>query len=418
MTGKWHLSKQPTDFGFDRYWGHLSGKTDFFVGDETFRLNGEKWEEFPKDFYATDAIADWSLGFLEEALSTGKPFFHYVAFNAPHYPLQAPKEEVQKYWGTYSEGWEGIREARFKRQKEMGLFPDSLDLPPMPAHVPAWEDLTETQREFESFRMSIYAGMVDRLDRNVGRLVDFLEEKGVLENTLILFCSDNGACPFERSDNLHLPPWEGESFYLYDASWATVCNTPLKHYKQTQHEGGISSPLIVHWPNRVKKAGGWENSPGHLIDVMATCIDIGSATYPQSEEVEPLQGLSLEPLFRGEERTGHEELYFQFSTCRALRAGNWKAVSFYEQPWELYRIHGGPFRTKRFGQKNFPERIGIVSKPLARSSRRIWIAAPEKQPPTGQRRPTRSDSRHLAFAGSLQRLVPPRILTLTKPSRG
>ena len=338
MAGKWHLSKQPTDFGFLRYWGHLSGMCDYFTGDSTFRYNGEAWNDFDEDFYTTDANVDYSMVFLEEAMGSGKPFFHYIAFNAPHYPLQAPREDVERYLGSYDAGWEKIRAERFKRQQEMGIFEATSELPPLPEHMSAWDSLSPDQQEFESFRMSVYAAMVDRLDRNIGRLVDYLEGKGVMENTLLMICSDNGACPFERSRNLQIPPWEGGSFLLYDASWATVCNTPLRHYKQTQHEGGISTPLIVHWPRKVKNPGSWERSPGHLVDVMATCLDVTGASYPEREGLQPLQGLSLAPLFRGDERKGHEDLYFVYGNCRALRRGDWKAVSFYGSRWELYNL--------------------------------------------------------------------------------
>ncbi len=338
MSGKWHLNKQPTDFGFQRYWGHLSGATDCFVGDQTFRLNGEPWNDFDEDFYTTDANVDYAIDFIDEALAEEKPFFHYIAFNAPHYPLQAPKEDIRKYLNRYDEGWGAIRKARFAKQKQLGLFPESMKLPPMPVHVPDWESLTDKQRDFESFRMAIFAAMVDRVDQSVGRMVGYLKEKGVLDNTLILLCSDNGACPFERSKRLDLPPWEGRSYYLYDASWATVGNTPLLNYKQTQHEGGISSPLIVRWPGQVKQEGRWERAPGHLVDIMATCLEVAGARYPERPDVEPLQGKSLVPLFRGEGRAGHDELYFRFSSCRALRQGDWKVVSFYNQQWELYNI--------------------------------------------------------------------------------
>jgi len=246
MTGKWHLHKQPTDFGFQRYWGHLSGATDFFQGDSTFRFNGSPWSDFDEDFYTTDANVDFSMEFLKEALDSDRPFFHYIAFNAPHYPLQAPEKEVEKYLGLYDPGWNKIRQDRFKKQQGMDLFVSSRALPPLPAHMTSWDSLSIEQKEFESFRMSVYAAMVDRLDWNIGRLVTFLEERGAMENTLVMICSDNGACPFERSRNLEIPPWEGGSFLLYDASWATVSNTPLRHYKQTQHEGGISSPVIAH----------------------------------------------------------------------------------------------------------------------------------------------------------------------------
>ncbi len=361
MTGKWHLSKQPTDFGFQRYWGHLSGCTDFFKGDDSFRLNGEPWSEFDDSFYTTDANVDYAVRFIDEALENKKPFFHYIAFNAPHYPLQAPKSDIQKYLNRYDGGWDEIRRKRFDKQKRLGLFPQAMTLPPMPAHVPIWEELTARQREFESFRMAIYAAMVDRVDQNIARMVDHLRERGVLENTLIILCSDNGACPFERSRKLDIPPWKAGSYYLYDASWATVGNTPLLNYKQTQHEGGISSPLIVRWPGRISNEGRWEHSPGHLVDIMATCLDVTGADYPDSDAIEPLQGRSLVPLFNGKQRAGHDEIYFRFSSCRALRKGDWKVVSFYGKRWELYNI-----ATDRCEQHDLalqhPEKVKSLSK--------------------------------------------------------
>lgn len=360
MTGKWHLDKQPTDFGFQRYWGHLSGATDYFVGDKTFRLNGEEWNGFDKDFYTTDANVDWSMKFIDEALASGRPFFHYIAFNAPHYPLQAPKADIRKYLGRYDTGWEKIREARFAKQKQLGIFPRDMALPPLPDHVPKWGSLTAHQKQFESFRMAVFAAMVDRVDQNIGRMIDYLKEKGQLDNTLIILCSDNGACPFERSKHLDVPPWKGNSFYTYDASWATVGNTPLRNYKQTQHEGGISSPLIVRWPKHIRNEGGWERAPGHLIDIMATCIDAGEAKYPTSGTIEPLQGLSLVPLFQGLERRGHEEIYFEFGGCRALRKGDWKVVSFYGKQWELYNIAEDRVEQNDLADR-YPERVMEMS---------------------------------------------------------
>ena len=338
MTGKWHLNGEPTDFGFERYWGHLSGCTDFFIGDNSFRLNGEKWNDFTPGFYTTDANVDYAMEFIDEALKTDKPFFHYIAFNAPHYPLQAHKKDIQKYLGRYDSGWDAIRKERFEKQKKLGLWNDSMELPPMPKHVPEWDGMGDKAKQFESFRMAIFAAMVDSIDQNIGRLVDYLEEKGQLDNTLIMLCSDNGACPFERSKNIDIAPWKAKSYYLYDASWATVGNTPLRHYKQTQHEGGISSPLIVHWPGQIRKEGRWERGAGHLVDIMATCIDVGKGEYPERDGLEPLQGKSLVPLFKGKGRKGHDEIYFQFSDCRALRKGDWKVVSFYGQKWELYNV--------------------------------------------------------------------------------
>lgn len=360
MAGKWHLDKQPTDFGFNRYWGHLSGSTDYFAGDKTFRLNGEVWNDFDDDFYTTDANIDWSITFLDEALKSGKPFFHYIAFNAPHFPFQAPKDDIEKYLGRYDAGWEPIRTARFEKQKNLELFPQDLSLPPLPEHIPDWAGLTGQQRKFESFRMSIYAAMVDRIDQNIGRLTDWLEEKGELDNTLIMLCSDNGACPIERSRHLDIPPWKGRSYYVYDASWATVGNTPLKHYKQNQHEGGISSPLIVRWPGKLSSPGRWERAPAHLIDIMATCIEAADAQYPRRKGLEPLQGKSLVPLFSGKSRAGHDEIYFEYGGCRALRMGDWKLVSFYQHQWELYNIADDRLELNNLASE-FPHRVSEMA---------------------------------------------------------
>ena len=360
MAGKWHLHKEPTDFGFQRYWGHLSGATDYFLGDSSFRYNGKQWSSFEDGFYTTDANVNFSLDFLDEAVESGKPFFHYIAFNAPHYPLQAPKDEIKKYMGVYDEGWDRIRDARFAKQKTIGLFGSSQVLPPLPAHMTSWDSLSTEQKEFESYRMSVYAAMVDRLDWNVGRLVTFLEERGIMENTLLIICSDNGACPFERSRNLEIPPWEGGSFLLYDASWATVSNTPLRHYKQTQHEGGISSPLIVHWPGHIKNQGQWERSPGHLVDLMATCLEVSDQSYPQRNTIQPLQGRSLLPLFKRGEREAQEAIYFRFGRCRALRKGEWKLVSFYGSRWELYNMESDRFEQNDLAA-DYPELVRELS---------------------------------------------------------
>ncbi|MBE9519073.1 MAG: sulfatase-like hydrolase/transferase, partial [Bacteroidetes bacterium] len=322
--------------------------------------NGAPWSAFQEDFYTTDANVDYSMEFLDEALDSGRPFFHYIAFNAPHYPLQAPEDDVKKYLGVYDAGWDRIRETRFTKQQAMGLFASSLALPPLPAHMTSWDSLSTEQKEFESFRMSVYAAMVDRLDWNIGRLVAFLEERGAMENTLVMICSDNGACPFERSRNLEIPPWEGGSFLLYDASWATVSNTPLRHYKQTQHEGGISSPMIVHWPGHIAHRGQWERSPGHLVDLMATCLEVSGQGYPQRDDLQPLQGRSLIPLFKGGEREAHEALYFRFGKCRALRKGDWKLLSFYGSRWELYNLESDRFEQHNLAA-DYPELVKELS---------------------------------------------------------
>ena len=346
MVGKWHLDGEPTDFGFHRYWGHLSGATNYFTGDDTFRLDGEAWpvpEELNgRPFYTTHAIGDFACEFLEEAIEGEAPFLLYVAFNAPHYPLQAPEEAVREYEGRYDAGWDEIRAARHGRQLASGLLPAQWKLSPRPAHVPAWTELDEEEQRWEADRMDAFAAMVETMDRSVGRVVDLLEAKGELANTLLLFCSDNGACPFERTRGRYTPPWDPASYWTYDAGWAHVGNTPFRLYKQNQHEGGISSPLIAHWPaGLVAETGAITDQPGHLIDIMATLVELAGAEYPPrigERVIAPLQGRSLLPILRGETREPHESLYFHFGTDRALRQGAWKLVSAKKGRWELYDL--------------------------------------------------------------------------------
>jgi len=369
MVGKWHLSKQPTDFGFQRYWGHLSGATNFFTGDNTFRLNGDKWTVpdtlNEKPFYTTHAITDFGLDFLEEATKEKeKPFLLYVAYNAPHYPLHAPEQDVKKYDGRYDAGWDVLRKERHRRQIASGLFSKEVKLSPRSDHVPAWRSLSDKEKQWEADRMEVFAAMVDVVDQNIGRLVNYLKKNDLFDNTLFLFCADNGGCPFERTRGRHLKPWDPKSYWTYDASWANAGNVPFRLYKQNQHEGGIASPLIVHWPNGLKtKLGTFTRQPAHLIDFMATFLDLAGAKYPKkvgSRTIDPLQGKSLLPIFRGETRKPHESLYFHFGTDRALRQGDWKLVSAKLGRWELYDLASDRTELNDLAAK-YPERVKAMA---------------------------------------------------------
>jgi arylsulfatase len=392
MVGKWHLQQQPTDFGFERYWGHLSGATNFFTGDDSFRLNGEKWDVPEtlngKPFYTTHAITDFALDFLEQATARDDPFLLYVAFNAPHYPLQAPESEIQKYDGRYDAGWDKLRVERHQRQLESGLVPSRWKLSPRPSHIPAWKSLSDKEKQWEADRMEVFAAMVDVLDQNVGRLVKYLETKGILDDTLILFCSDNGACPFERTRGRDLKPWDPDSYWTYDASWAHMGNTPFRLYKQNQHEGGISSPLIVHWPQGLKtEPGSVTRQPGHLIDLMATFVDVAGATYPRQlgeRKIDPLQGKSLLPILEGTNREPHETLYFHFGTDRALRQGPWKLVSAKRGRWELYNMLSDRTETNDLAGKH-PERVAQMAKEWFRLAKDVdRLGERQLLPVTGQ----------------------------------
>lgn len=341
MTGKWHLSKEPTDRGFEHYFGHLSGATDFFAGNNTFRLNGKPFKVPAKGFYTTDANTDYAMKFLDETRGSGKPFFCYIAYNAPHYPLQAPKADVEKYLGKYATGWDTLRKQRYAKQKELGLLKEGWKLSPRPKDVPAWDTLSEDVRKKEDLRMATYAAMIDRVDQNVGRLITHLKKNRQFDNTLILFLSDNGACPFNRNHHINKMPWEAGSHWTYDKGWAHACNTPFREYKRDQHEGGISTPMIAHWPDGLKaKAGSITHHVGHLVDVMATLLDLTATKYPDSfngQELKPLRGQSLLPILQGKQATKRHTLYFDFGGVHhAIRRGKWKLVAKNRGPWELY----------------------------------------------------------------------------------
>ncbi|MEO0477177.1 MAG: arylsulfatase [Planctomycetota bacterium] len=346
MTGKWHLKDQPTDHGFMRYWGHLSGATNFFLGDNTFRLNGEKWI-VPKDAstYTTNLNADWAIKFIDEGVKTDKPLYLYMAFNAPHYPLHCLEEDYRIYEDTYKPGWDAIRKERQAKQKQIGLFgKDDLKPAPRPGHVKPWNKLTAEEQDWEAQRMAAYAAMVHRMDLEIGRVLDHLRKQKLFDNTLVLFVSDNGACPFDRTKKnkgIERRPWDAQSYWCYSPGWAHVGNTPFRLYKQNQHEGGITSPAIVHWPAGLKTTpGSITGQPAHLIDVMPTVVELGEATYPKKDHqgaVLPMQGASLLPILQGEKREAYP-MFFRFSTNRAVRVGDMKLVSFRNSPWELYDL--------------------------------------------------------------------------------
>lgn len=383
MVGKWHLDAEPTDRGFDRYFGHLSGATNFFTGDNTFRLNGEPFTVPKTGFYTTDAKTDYAITFIDEARQTDQPFFLYVAYNAPHYPLHVKEPDFRKYEGRYDDGWDEIRGRRYQRQLELGLFPKETQLTSRLENVPAWESLNDEDRKWESQRMAAYAGMVDCMDQNIGRLVAHLRQHALLDNTIIMFCSDNGACPFERTKRKEYQPWEPESYWTYDKGWAHVGNTPFRWYKQNQHEGGITSPMIVSWSGLKTEPGTVTEQPAHLIDFMATCIDLAGVEYPQKyagRDITPLQGKSLLPIFQGDQREPHEWLYFQFSNNRAVRKGDMKLVSARGKPWELYNLADDRSETVNLADQQSEDALAL---------QKLWhdIAENVEQAPKNLRRP-------------------------------
>lgn len=343
MAGKWHLSKQPTDFGFQRYFGHLSGATNYFTGDTTFRLNGQPWKVPAEGFYTTVTNVDYALRFIGEAREEKKPWFLYLAFNAPHAPLQPIEADYKRYLGRYDVGWDKVRAARFAKQKQLGLFAAEVEPSARPEHVPAWDALKPELRVWEARRMAAYAALIDRVDQEVGRLVADLARAGELDNTVIVFVSDNGACPYDRrTAGRDDEPYHATTRWSDSTGWAWARNTPFRFYKQNQFEGGIATPAIVHWPAGLRtKPGHIEPTPAHLVDLLPTFAEIAGAKIPSTfpgRKPTPLAGVSLAPVLAGRGLKERPPIHLLFASDRGLRDGDWKLVSFQSGPWELYNL--------------------------------------------------------------------------------
>jgi arylsulfatase len=365
ISGKWHLGRPgPIERGFDEGYVMDGGFRTCWDPAAFRRLPADrpKRDHPPGKFYSTDAITDYALDFIADARKGVRPFFLYLAYNAPHFPLHAPTEEIAKYKDVYTKGWDRIREERYERQKNLGLLEPGVSLTPRSPFThpfkkengvnPAWDTIPADRRADLARRMAIYAAMVDRMDQNIGRVVEDLRKNGQLDNTLIMFLSDNGACAewdpwgFDGSSGpknvLHtgadLEKMGGpESYISYGSGWANACTAPWRLYKHYTHEGGISTPFIVHWSGRELTPRALNHDPAHLIDLLPTCAAVADAQYPRRDGLQPAEGQSLVPTFRGtfpQSRT----LYWEHEGNRAVRDGKWKLVGLHGKPWELYDI--------------------------------------------------------------------------------
>jgi len=353
LIGKWHLQGDPMDRGFDHFFGFLGGFGDHFAGSKDFRLDREPFTAFGPDYYSSDTFTDRAIQFIQSPKSDQKdqPFFLYLSFQAPHNPLQAPKADILKHRGNYTEGWQAVREARFKRQKEMGIVPADAKLPDYPKNLPVWESLSPAQRDLEDLRMSVYAAMIERMDHGIGRLMKALKESGTAENTLILFMSDNGTDSFSKADAAMLKqdklPGDPGSNWQPGTGWAYAAVTPWRLYKISQHGGGVTTGAIVWWPGNTGKAGRIENSPLHMIDVLPTINEL----LKQNTRAE-IAGESFLPLLKGKSWQRKNPLYFQFMDNRAIRTSKWTMVEVDEAGWELFRIKSDPLENKSVASQN------------------------------------------------------------------
>jgi arylsulfatase len=351
MAGKWHVGQNhgvtPTNRGFDRSLNAQAGGF-YFAGSpraELF-LNGEVLknddERLPKNWYSTDLWTTFGLKFIDESLTAKKPFFLYLAYNAPHFPLQAPAEEIAKFRGKYRQGWDKLRVQRHAKQVELGIVDKQWPMAPRPAEIQDWDRLSDQEQERFDSIMAVYAATVSRMDRAIGDLRQGLEKRGVLDNTLILFMSDNGgnaeAGPKGRTEG---DPTEAKSDWYCGESWAFLQNTPFRRYKHYNHEGGIATPLIAHWPAGIAAKNELRDQPSHLIDIMSTCLDVAAAkplTELKGKALIPLEGRSLVPAFSNKP-IERDALFWEHEGNAALRVGDMKLVRTGRNgAWELYDL--------------------------------------------------------------------------------
>ena len=375
-SGKHHASFNPHQRGFDHFSGFLGGAINFWnPGDKarqgeaqpgwravyTWAFDNKLVKPYhpPKDFFATDAFTDWGLEWLDEKEGLDAPFFLYLAYNAPHWPLHAHPEDIAKYQGVYDKGYEAVRKARYRRQLEIGLFDEDSAPLSEPEHQ-AWTALSDEQRKKEALRMQIHAAMVDRMDQNVGRLIARLRVTGKLDNTLIIFLVDNGSSHERPRRGSKDPSAEWGSVGSFEAigqSWANATNSPLRKWKVQGLEGGICTPMIAHWPDGITLP---ENSisrePCHLIDFVPTFMELAGerASYPKN--LPPLDGMSLTPSFAGKKLERQKPLFFQYGGWQAIREGSWKLVQKKNDPWQLYDLSRDRTETTNLASK-FPKRV-------------------------------------------------------------
>jgi arylsulfatase len=360
-SGKWHVDGKPLENGFDHSYS-LEDHDRHFAPKKHTEDDAALPPVDPKaGYYSSTAIADHAIKCLKEHAEkyADRPFFEFLAFTAPHFPLHAPPEDVARYRQTYLAGWDAMREQRWKRLQELHIggtslsaierdvgppyhFPDALKkLGPNEVNRPLpWNDLTPEQRQFQADKMAVHAAMVDRMDREIGRVLDQLRAMNALDNTLIFFLSDNGASAeiMVRGDG-HDPHAEcgtGATFVCIGPGWSSMCNTPLRRHKTWVHEGGISTPLIVHWPKGLAARGELRHAPRHVIDLAPTILEVAGGKWAEKMPTPP--GQSLVPLFANDAPAHERTFWWLHEGNKALRVGDWKIVAAKDASWELYDL--------------------------------------------------------------------------------
>lgn len=370
MTGKWHLGYHdqaawPLQRGFDKFYGSLSGAFNYFTPSGSRAMqDGNEPIEVGDEFYATDSLTDKACEYISAANQDSEaPYFLYLAYNAPHWPLNSKWEEFQKYRGKYRDGWEALMKRRLAKQQELGLW---KEVDPAPHVGPEWDSLNEKQRDDLDAIMAAYAGCIDSIDQNIGKLVSHIDSSGELDNTLIFFLSDNGACQEggtlgQGSEAMVKSPPEGTAGVRLGLAWANACNTPFRLYKHFLHEGGACTPMIAHWPAGIPegKRGSLVREFAYLPDFMATCVDLSRAEYPSN--VPACEGVSLAGSLAGSASAIHDKpIFWEHEGNAAMRHGKWKLVREYKKPWELYNIDTDRTEMNNLAKANAKQRTAMV----------------------------------------------------------
>jgi len=413
LTGKWHLGSEaplrPIDRGFDEYYGVLDGCCNFFNPAKQdplfynggrfrpFAHNGRRITEFPEGYYTTDAFSDHAVKTIQRFAQGDKPFFVHLCYTAPHFPLHAFDEDIERYRGKYSDGFHAMRERRHQRQAEMCLFASTPKLSAAENKkgdyrydydVPNWQTLPTAERKREEARMETYAAMVDRMDRGIGRVLAALKESAVADSTVVVFLSDNGGCATWPNHgqgqekgfikyNKGIAVGDSRGYEFVGKGWGWAQNSPFRQFKGWCYEGGIATPMIVRWPGTVAP-GSITHQVGHVFDFMPTLLELAESKYPsefKGNELLPLEGKSLLPIFRGRKRDGHASLSWELFGNRAIRQGDWKLVwGASEKTWELYDLKADRSETDNLATQ-FPERVTAMARDWE-----AWIERVEKSP--------------------------------------
>jgi len=412
MAGKWHVNLNfkpeeskhnwPLQRGFDKFFGTLIAAGSYW--NPLTLVEGNEYVQASDDFYYTEAITDKSIDYITQH-DTEKPFFLYMAYTAPHWPLHAREEAIAKHRGKFSEGWDVLREKRHQKLKDLGIVDANTVLPARDEKNIAWESVEN--KEWEQTRMEAYAGTIEHLDQGIGKLVTSLKEQGKLDNTIIFFLSDNGGDKTEHINGMignSGKPWsvmnyvpthtkKGElvisgdypgvalgpdtTYGGYGLKWANLSNTPFKKFKTYMHEGGISAPLLVHWPAGIQAKNELRKQPAHIIDIMATCLDIANVDYPKTfndNVIKPIDGKSMLPIFKNDSKV-HDTLYWEHQGNKAIRIGDWKLVSKLEKnKWELYNLAIDRTETKNLSTQQ-PKRVAQL-----RKAYNTWAKASNVEP--------------------------------------